>query len=227
MYIPQVTISRLDHNAINYFSLQPLAVHQFLLTVTNPLYDPINITLATPEKTPGKYPATVCLLCPEFEVGPSTDVWDEALGPEAKPKANRSKGKKTGLAATIWDSGRNWTTVVIEVIPPQIPDAEDARKHKMRIDDDDYIVKIPILVRSVYEAEIDREDGIGKEVKEKKEHSYWSVLEVGRIARKPGRAGPADERPRTVSLLSSSQIAAEAVAAERKARRSLGGSRQQ
>ncbi|KAI5793494.1 dynactin p62 family-domain-containing protein [Pyronema domesticum] len=182
-YIPQLSISRLDHNAVNYFSLQPLATHQFLLTVTNPLYDVINITLATPEKTPGKYPATVYILCPEFEVGASTDVWDEALGPEAKPKAKAAKGRKTGLAGTIWDSGRNWTSVILEIVPPHLPD-------DVELEEDDFIVKVPILVRSVYESDVDKDDGIGKDIKEKKEHSYWSVLEVGRIGKKvAGKVG--------------------------------------
>jgi dynactin-4 len=182
--------------------------------VTNPLYDLINVTLATPEKTPGKYPATVYILCPEFEVGASTDVWDEALGPEAKPKA-KSKGKKTGLTATIWDSGRNWTTVILEIIPPILP--EDTE-----LEEDDYVVKVPILVRSVYESDIDRDDGIGKEVKEKKEYSYWSVLEVGRMGKKTaGKVGfeeSAGARP--MSLMSTTSSAASDAGAVRD-RRSL------
>jgi dynactin-4 len=202
-YIPQISISRLDHTAVNYNNLQPGSTHQFLLTVTNPLYDPINITLATPEKTPGRYPAMVYILCPEFEVGASTDVWDEALGPEAKanPKAAKGKGKKTGLHATIWDSGRNWTTVVLEIVPPLLP--EDLTE----MEDDDYVVKVPILVRSVYEADIEREDTIGKEGREKKEHSYWSVLEVGRIAKK---RGPDEDGTHRMSIMSNtSSIAAD------------------
>ena len=179
-YIPRLAISHLDHSQTNYHSLIPGATHQFLLQVTNPLYDPINITLATPEKTPGRYPATVYILCPEFEVGASTDVWDEALGPEAKanPKASKGKGKKTRLMSTIYDSGRNWTTVILEIVPPVFPTGAVLME-------DDYVVKVPILVRSVYETDIERDDGITKEGREKKEHSYWSVLEVGRIDAAP------------------------------------------
>lgn len=183
--------------------------------MTNPLYDMINVTLATPEKTPGKYPATVYILCPEFEVGASTDVWDEALSPEAKPKPKAGKGKR-GPASTIWDSGRNWTTVVLEIVPPVLP-ADDAE-----LTEDDFVVKVPILVRSVYEADIDRDDGIGKDVREKKEHSYWSVLEVGRIGRKtPGKVGFPDGSSRPASLVSTTSNSSDGPAGLARDRRSL------
>lgn len=67
------------------------------------------------------------ILCPEFEVGANTDAWDEVLREDDKGRGSGggggSKGKRErhgSLAAggTVWDSGRNWSTVVIEVIPP-------------------------------------------------------------------------------------------------------------
>ena len=187
----------------------------------------INVTLATPEKTPGKHPATVYILCPEFEVGASTDVWDEALSPEAKPKAKAAKGKR-GSAGTIWDCGRNWTTVVLEIVPPALPADDDAAE----LAEDDFAVKVPILVRSVYEADIDRDDGIGKDVREKKEHSYWSVLEVGRIGRKtPNKVGFSDAgggggsssstTSRPASLLSTISNSSDVPAGPARDRRSL------
>jgi dynactin-4 len=194
-YIPQINISRFDPTAVAYNNLQPLSTHQFLLTVTNPLYDPINITLATPERTPGKHPSTVYILCPEFEVGAATDVWDEALGGGAQQPKQKSKGKKSGVVGTVWETGRNWTTVIIEVVPPMIPEEEEDEEAK--------VVKIPILVRSVYEAEVDRVDaglgaGVGgKELREKKEHSYWSVIEVGRVGSRVRRVEAEVEGGRT------------------------------
>jgi dynactin-4 len=149
------------------------------LTVTNPLFDPVSITLATPGKTPGKYSSTVTILCPEFEIGANTDVWDEALQSATAQPSSKTKGKRSGLPGTIWDSGRNWTSVIIEVIPPQLPDDE-------LLDEREKIVQVPVLVRSVYETDIERDDaglGSGKEGKEKKEQSYWSVLEVGSIGK--------------------------------------------
>ncbi|KAF8477330.1 dynactin p62 family-domain-containing protein [Kalaharituber pfeilii] len=118
-YIPAINISRLD-STIVYNSLTPFATHQFLLTVTNPLFDPISVTLATPQKTPGKYPCIVTILCPEFEVGANADAWDEVLKEDDKARRSgrRERAGSVASGGTVWDSGRNWTMVVIEVIPP-------------------------------------------------------------------------------------------------------------
>lgn len=118
-YIPAINISRLDPTT-SYHSLPPLSTHQFLLTVTNPLFDPISVSLSTPQKTPGKYPSIVTILCPEFEVGANTDAWDEVLKEDSsgEKKSRRGRGDRDRSDGTVWDSGRNWSTVVIEVIPP-------------------------------------------------------------------------------------------------------------
>ncbi|KAI5804487.1 dynactin p62 family-domain-containing protein [Geopyxis carbonaria] len=192
-YIPALSISRLDASAVSYHNLQPLNTHQFLLTVTNPLFDPISIHLATPEKTPGRFPATVTILCPEFEIGANTDVWDEALQSATSQPKTKPKGKKQALAGTIWDSGRNWTIVIIEIVPPLIPDdAVDIEPHE-------HIVKVPILVRSVYETDVQRDDGMGREVRERKEHSYWSVLEIGKIGKRLDASAGTAGRPVSVT----------------------------
>lgn len=186
--IPALSISRLDPSVLKYESLTPLSTHQFLLTVTNPLFDLINVTLATPAKTPGRHPSTVTILCPDFAVCANTDVWDEALQPTAAlPAPTIKKGKKTGmLTGNVWDAGRNWTTVVIEVVPPLLPlpgeldkDGEEAAT------EDERLVQIPVSVRVVYETDLGGDDsGLGRETKERREHTYWSVLGVGRISEK-------------------------------------------
>ncbi|KAI7144902.1 hypothetical protein KC324_g15914, partial [Hortaea werneckii] len=60
----------------------PLAqgiTQQYVLTVKNPIFEPVKINLATPAITPGKVGSRVTILCPSFTVGPAGDVWDEAL----------------------------------------------------------------------------------------------------------------------------------------------------
>ncbi|KAI7492761.1 hypothetical protein KC367_g9012 [Hortaea werneckii] len=60
----------------------PLAqgiTQQYVLTVKNPIFEPVKINLATPAVTPGKVGTRVTILCPSFTVGPAGDVWDEAL----------------------------------------------------------------------------------------------------------------------------------------------------
>jgi len=198
-YIPQLSLSRVDPTAVSYTNLQPGKTHQFLLTVTNPLFDPVSITLATPEKTPGNYSSTVTILCPEFEIGANTDVWDEALQSATAQPNSKTKGKRSGLPGTIWDSGRNWTSVIIEVIPPRLPDDG-------LLDEREKIVQVPVLVRSVYETDIERDEaglGSGREGKERKEQSYWSVLEIGSIGKLGAREdGAASTRPVSMMPLS-------------------------
>lgn len=201
-YIPALSFSRRDPGAIDYQALRPGSTHQFLLTVTNPLFDPVEITLATPLKTPGPYPATVTILCPEFEIGANTDVWEEALasgdgndGAGSGRMRRGAAGKKSGLPGQIWDSGRNWTTVCIEIVPPHISES---------VHGPDRVVAVPILVRAVYETEIDSEDMVAERrgavrdaPREKREHSYWSVLEVGIVGARDDNAPD----PRPVSMM--------------------------
>lgn len=126
-YIPSISINRID-TSFNYHSLTPLSTHQYLLTVTNPLFEPICVSLSTPRKTPGKYPCVVTILCPEFDVGANTDDWEEVLREDRdddkskSSRGGRGRDRQSSMASggTVWNSGRNWTTVIIEVIPPNV-----------------------------------------------------------------------------------------------------------
>lgn len=157
-------------------------------------------------------------------------MWDEALQSattgsstpaQSKPK---SKGKKTGNTGTVWDAGRNWTTVVIEIVPPLLPaeDAEDAEEEGAeKVTELDRLVQVPVSVHVEYETDLEREDGLGgREQKEKREHTYWSVLGLGRIGKLSGdvmgasgpAAGMSAGRPSSysVSKVGSGQAAASA-----------------
>jgi dynactin-4 len=188
-----------DYNALP--SLRPI---QFLLTLHNPLFDPIRITLATPSHTPGRFASKVTILCPEFEIGANTDVWDEALSAGGKEKRRTKAESSEGQAEAgkIWEKGRNWTTVVLEVVPasldpiPKLPsqkegseeDPTPATATATLVEDDD-VLEIPLFVRAEYEADVtadggDASGGIAgaEKEKEKRELAYWCVLGVGRIA---------------------------------------------
>lgn len=136
------------------------------------------------------------ILCPQFDVGANTDVWDEALqdaasAPGAKSAAVKKGKDGTGTAGSIWDSGRNWTAVVVEVVPPNLDneywsthEALGYQEGEEEEGDDAAVVQIPVFVRVVYETELVREDGaIAGDKKEKNEHAYWYVLSVGRIGK--------------------------------------------
>lgn len=195
----------------DYARLSPGLPTHFLLTLSNPLFDPIRITLATPSTTAGKVQSRVTIMCPQFEVGANTDVWDDALSSGlTKRGATASTDPGSGTpqveAGKIWDRGRNWTSVILEVVPgflKPIPGfdfglgGELAKKvdDEHELDEDDDVLEIPVFVRIEYESEVAAEDraAAGAEHgragaaggKEKREEAFWCVLGVGRIVGGP------------------------------------------
>ena len=194
-YVPSMTMKPLQaasSPALNLASLPSSRAIQFLLTLKNPMFDPIKITLATPAQTPGRFSSKVTILCPQFEIGANTDVWDEALSgndgkrstklDKPKPGYGESEGK-VAEAGKVWERGRNWTTVVVEVVCARIEVKSD------EMDKDEDVVEIPVFVRIEYEADAAGDEAGGaileREKREKRELAYWSVLGVGRIAHSP------------------------------------------
>ncbi|KAL9077340.1 MAG: hypothetical protein Q9157_003376 [Trypethelium eluteriae] len=217
-------------SSVSLDAIPPARSLSLLLTVHNPLFDPIKVTLATPSLTPPLRPnapasrSRVTILCPQFEVGASGDVWDEALDVGAKESREKSikdaaaalesnaSGQKQAEAGKVWERGRNWTSVVLEVLPGvvnspvptvQKPPGEGHDPATASGDDDEDDVKarfagedanvleIPLYVRIEYETEtgpgegasaVERAAGGIKERKEQRELEYWCVLGVGRIA---------------------------------------------
>lgn len=170
---------------LDYNALRPGIPAHFLLHLSNPLFDPIRVTLATSSTTPGKVASRVTILCPEFEVGANTDVWDDALSSSPAPMPRRSTiNAETGQieAGKIWDKGRNWTSVAIEVIPGFLDEGDE------ELDQDDDLLEIPIFVRLEFEADVNAEErGLGdsrgnKGEREKREEAFWTVIGAGRIA---------------------------------------------
>ncbi|KAF2400168.1 dynactin p62 [Trichodelitschia bisporula] len=127
-------------------SLKPLLPSHFVLTLTNPLFDAVKVTLATARDTTGPVKARVTILCPAFEVGANTDVWDEALARDGGGGSQGGGGVPE--AGKVWERGRNWVGVVVEVVP-----AGDAVRGE--------VLEIAVFVRVEYEAGGDL-DGAGK-----------------------------------------------------------------
>ncbi|KAL5357849.1 dynactin p62 family-domain-containing protein [Aspergillus floccosus] len=134
-YIPLPTLRPLVPTGLsapapapNLDALPPLKPVQLLLTLKNHMFDPVRVTLATPSVTPGRVASKVTILCPQFDIGANSDVWDEALqGASASgdQRLSRAGGlgayEKVAEAGKVWDKGRNWTTVVLEVVPGTLP----------------------------------------------------------------------------------------------------------
>ncbi|KAL4873472.1 dynactin p62 family-domain-containing protein [Aspergillus spectabilis] len=107
----------------NLNALTPQKPIQLLLTLKNHIFDSVRITLATPSVTPGRIASKVTILCPQFDIGANKDMWNEALDPAAVPERStrNSPYERVAEAGKVWERGRNWTTVVLEVVPGVLP----------------------------------------------------------------------------------------------------------
>ena len=186
----------------NYNNLRQGIPQNFIIHLSNPLFDPVRVTLATPSVTPGKVHSKVTILCPQFEIGANTDVWDDALSSSAPV----NKGTVVDSDGAIepgkpYDRGRNWTSVVIEVIPGFLESVSSGfnfgRSQSIvsqtdtgpdgELEEDDDVIEIPIFVRLEFEADVNVDerglsDARGKGEKEKREEAFWTTVGVGRIA---------------------------------------------
>jgi len=189
--------------------LAPGKTTQHLLTFKNPLFDTVKVTLATPGKTPGRFGHKVTILCPQFEVGANVDMWDEALGAEGgdrgssgsgstgekrRTRVETSEGQGIAEAGKVWEKGRNWCSVVIEVVPAWLKGdgtllGKEEGDQQEELQEDEDVLEIPMFVRLEWEESAGHDDtsggtgGKNKEAKEKRELAYWSVLGIARIAR--------------------------------------------
>lgn len=185
-------------------ALKPSKPVQFLLTLKNHLFDPVKVTLATPSLTPGRVASKITILCPQFELGANSDVWDEALQ-NASATADRSSRSGSGFdkvaeAGKVWDKGRNWTTVVLEVVPGTLPgssrptlqpggknvdETSDKWDTMNPLREDEDVLEIPVFVRLEWDSENQMiEQPVGKGLMPetvKRELAYWMVLGAGRI----------------------------------------------
>ncbi|KAG8632113.1 hypothetical protein KVT40_001253 [Elsinoe batatas] len=199
--------------------LRPGQKRDYLLLIQNPLFETLRVNLATPAITPGKVESRVTILCPSFEVGADGDVWDAALsdttGGTGRSGRGERKGKEllggTGMQGTkdkdgedrvpeagkVWERGRNWVGVVVEVVPGQLPAAQKEIEEDVDEDYDSYlqsekegrkdrtvnddVLEIPVFVRAEWDADVAGEEGGTKGQKEKREVAFWCVLGAGRI----------------------------------------------
>ncbi|EFY97530.1 dynactin subunit [Metarhizium robertsii ARSEF 23] len=204
-YIPTITIRPMHPTAApvpvtsrpavnDEAPLTPLKPYQYILTFKNPLFESIKVTLATSNTTPGRFASKVTVLCPEFEVDANTDMWDDALKDEGRDNGRkRDEGAGQGETAKIWERGRNWVSIILEVVPASLrpehqtllgKDKDDVDDSPLKEDED--ILEIPMFIRMEWEADAQHDmvsaHGKDKEAKEKRELAYWCVLGVGRIS---------------------------------------------
>ena len=171
--------------------LDPGKPSQWIMTLRNPLFDNVRVSLGSPSTTPGRHAHKVTILCPQFEIGKNGDVWDDALNnPLNKAMVHsNTAGNAEQIAGKLYDQGRNWVSLVIEIVPALI-----IREAGRAMEEDEDVIEIPIRVRLEWTVSEEGVDGGDKKKSEKvleeagegddgrRELAYWMVLGVGRVA---------------------------------------------
>ncbi|KAI0476873.1 dynactin p62 family-domain-containing protein [Xylaria cf. heliscus] len=183
--------------------LTPLQPAQFLLTFKNALFDDVKVTLATPATTPGRFASRVTVLCPEFQIdaNPDNDMYLDDVLRDGDKERQRQRGDESihqAEAGKIWERGRNWVSIVVEVVPASLrtelssapPGEEEEGEPEPDLSplkEDEDILEIPMFVRLEWESEASQDQvgtttGREKDAKEKRELAYWCAIGIGRIS---------------------------------------------
>ncbi|CAK4033928.1 dynactin arp1 p62 subunit ro2 like [Lecanosticta acicola] len=179
--------------------LQPHHTQQYILTVRNPIFEPVQVTLATRATTPGEVASRVTILCPSFTVGPASDRFEDVLADSGVNSDGSRKGALASLtgstdpdrqpeAGKIWERSRNSTSVILEVVPgalkrrSSIVSTSESELTEKELAEDDDILEIPIYVRVEWEAVPHAAEVSASRERRPHELAYWCVLGVGRIA---------------------------------------------
>lgn len=169
--------------------LQPGKPSQWILTLRNPLYEEVSVSLGSPNITPGKHGHKVTILCPQFSIGKNGDVWDDNALSQTVNKSDTQVAMGLGgeqVAGKVYDRGRNWTSIVIEVVPASMV------KHKdERMEEDEDVIEVPIRIRlewqvtdesSLRDESTGKKDDDGEVDDGSRQISYWMVVGVGRVS---------------------------------------------
>ncbi|KAI2469283.1 hypothetical protein F4781DRAFT_394749 [Annulohypoxylon bovei var. microspora] len=208
--IPSISIKPLSPSPLTATAtpglLKPLQPAQFLLMFKNPIFDEIKVTLATPAVTPGRFASKVTVLCPQFTIDANTDTdmyLDDVLKDGEKESRRRRGDEGTthqAEAGKIWERGRNWVSIVVEVVPASLkiedPPASlrkegDPEPDLSPLKEDEDVLEIPMFVRLEWEGDVSQDQvgmGMGntagkeKDTREKRELAYWCAIGIGRIS---------------------------------------------
>lgn len=170
--------------------LSPARPSQWILTLRNPLFENVTVSLGSPSVTPGRHGHKVTILCPEFTIGKNGDVWDDAT--LTAPSVGLPRSETTAslaneqVAGKVYEKGRNWTSVVVEIVPSSI-----VKEKGEEMAEDEDVVEVPVRVRlewKVTDEQALRDAGAsGRKIEDgevddgSRELAYWMVLGIGRV----------------------------------------------
>jgi len=166
-------------------TLQPGRPSQWILKLQNPLFENVNVSLGSPSIIPGRHGHKVTILCPHFSIGKNGDVWDDAAlsQPLVKPDTQVSLGMGgEQVAGKVYDRGRNWTSIVVEVVPASI-----VKEKGEEMAEDEDVIEVPIRVRLEWkvtdeQALRDKREEEGELDDGSRELAYWMVVGIGRVS---------------------------------------------
>lgn len=164
-------------------TLQPGKPSQWILKLQNPLFENVNVNLGSPSIVPGKYGHKVTILCPQFTIGKNGDVWDDAALSQPLVKSDTQVSLGLGaeqVAGKVYDRGRNWTSIVVEIVPASI-----VREKDEEVEEDEEVIEVPIRVRLEWrvtdeQALRDKKEEDGEVDDGSRELAYWMVVGIGR-----------------------------------------------
>jgi dynactin-4 len=160
------------------------------------MFDQIKVSLATPNTTPGRFASRVTVLCPQFTIDANSDDYDINEVLKEERRRDRADSMHQLEPGKVWERGRNWVSIVVEVIPASVrPEHQSVLLRKegksgedlSPLKEDEDILEIPMFVRLEWESEtagdpVGGTAGKDKDVKEKRELVYWCVLGIGKIS---------------------------------------------
>ncbi|KAA8898436.1 hypothetical protein TRICI_006565 [Trichomonascus ciferrii] len=126
-HLPSLAVT--SHSTESYPSiLTNGALYTFRLTVSNIITTPIKVTLATLPLDSENHPHKVTIISPTFDLGPAPELWDEASLVRGVPSSsivretNTTKkvfmeGDRESGTGGIYERGKNWVTVLMEIVP--------------------------------------------------------------------------------------------------------------
>ncbi|KAI9365065.1 dynactin p62 family-domain-containing protein [Pilaira anomala] len=138
-YIPTITLLKLPRKS---WPLQVKVPTQFVIKFTNPLYEEMSITLATPQiKRNNQSYGKVTILSPHFTVGAYNETieYDDEMYPGGNRRNNL--GAAASYVDGVYEKRNNYTSIIVEVIPEQAGE-----------------FKFPLLVTYNYKSDEDRMD---------------------------------------------------------------------
>ena len=123
-YIPTITLMKLPRKN---WPLQVNAPTQLVIKFTNPLYEEMSITLATPQlmkkkdQDDGLGGGKVTILSPHFTVGAYNETieYDDEMYPTGSRRNNSTTTNNftSGSVDGVYEKRNNYTSIIVEVVP--------------------------------------------------------------------------------------------------------------